>query len=64
MGLCNTIDLKRIDCNRKYSLETSYQSSKLNSKSGRKFYDINIQSVIAFRREIGKGFEGISSFFR
>ena len=26
MGLCNTIDLKRIDCNRKYSLETSYQS--------------------------------------
>ena len=62
MGLCNTIDLKCIDCNWKYSLETSYQSSKLNSKNGRKFYDINIQSVIAFR-EIGKGLEGISSFF-
>ena len=30
MGLCNTIDLKCIDCNWKYSLETSYQSSKLN----------------------------------
>ena len=59
MGLCNTIDLKCIDCNWKYSLETSYQSSKLNSKNGRKFYDINIQSVIAFR-EIGKGLEGIS----
>ena len=63
MGLCNTIDLKCIDCNWNYSLETSYQSSKLNSKTRRKFYDINIQSVIAFR-EIGKGLECISSFCR
>ena len=61
MGLCNTLDLKCIACNQNYSLETSYQSSKLNSKTGRKFYDANIQSVIDFR-EIGKGFEGVSSF--
>ena len=32
MGLCNTIDLKCIDCNWNYSLETSYQPSKVNSK--------------------------------
>ena len=61
MGLCNMIHLKCIDSNWKYSLETSYQLSKLNSKNDRKFYDINIQSIIAFR-EIGKGLEGISSF--
>ena len=54
MGLCNTIDLKCIDFNWNYSLETSYQSSKLNSKTGRKFYDI--KSVIAFC-EIGKGLD-------
>ena len=63
MGLCNTIDLKCIDCNWNYSRETSYQSSKVNSKTGRNFYDINIQSVTAFRK-IGKGLEGISSFCR
>ena len=62
MGLCNTIDPK-CGCNWKYSLETSYQSSKLNSKNVRKFYEINIQSVIAFCK-IGKGLEGISSFCR
>ena len=61
--LCNTIDLKYSGCKWKYSLETSYQLSTLNSKNGRKFYDINIQSVIAFR-EILKGFEGISSLYR
>ena len=61
MELCNTLDLKCIACNWNYSLETSYQSSKLNSRTGRKFYDVNIQSVIDFR-EIGKGLEGISSF--
>ena len=63
MGLCNTIDLKCRDCNWKYSIEKYYQSSKLNSNNGRKSYDINIQSVIAFR-EIGKDPEGISSFRR
>ena len=63
MGLCNAIDLKCSGCNRKYLLQTSYQSSKLNSKNGRKFYDVNIQSVIAFR-EIGKSLEGISLFCR
>ena len=62
MGLCNTIDLKCIYCYWNYSLETSYQS-ELNSKTGRKFYYINIQSVIAFC-EIGKGLEGISLFCR
>ena len=46
MGLCNTIDLKCIDCNWNYSLETSYQSSKLNSKTGRKFYDRLIFKVL------------------
>ena len=61
--LCNTIDLKYSGCKWKYSLETSYQLSTLNSKNGRKFYDINIQSVIAFR-EILKSFEGISAFYR
>ena len=61
--LCNTIDLKYSGCKWKYSLETSYQLSTLNLKNGRKFYDINIQSVIAFR-EILKSFEGISSFYR
>ena len=60
MGLCNKIDLKCIDCNWNYSLDTSYQSSKLNSKNCRKFYDINIQSVIAFL-EIEKDIESISS---
>ena len=63
MRLCNTIDMKCSDCNWKYSIETYYQSSKLNSNNGRKSYDINIQSVIAFR-EMGKGPEGISSFRR
>ena len=63
MELRNMIDLKCIDCNWDYSLETSYQLSKLNSKIGRKFYGINIQSVIAFC-EIGKGLEDISSFCR
>ena len=50
MGLCNTIDLKYSRNNWKYSLEISYQSSKLNSKNGKKFYDINIQRAIAWKR--------------
>ena len=32
MELCNMVDLKCSGFNWKYSLETSYQSSKLNSK--------------------------------
>ena len=63
MGLCNTMDLKCSVCNWKYSLEKSYQSSKLNSKNGRKFYDINIQSDFTFR-EIGIGLEDINLFCR
>ena len=32
IGLCNTIDLKCSGCSWKYSFETSYQTSKRNSK--------------------------------
>ena len=35
----------------------------MNSKNGRKFYDLNIQNAIAFC-EIRKGPEGIRSFCR
>ena len=50
MGLCNTIGLKYSCNNWKYSLEISYQSSKLSSKNGKKFYDINIQRAITWKR--------------
>ena len=63
MGFANHLKLLCSHCNFENSFFTSKQSEKQASKQGRNMFEVNIRSVIAFR-EIGRGFESVSTFAR
>ena len=57
MGYAHKICIVCRDCSYKESTYTSKQSQKISKSQGRRKFDINIRTVVAFRG-IGKGLEG------
>ena len=62
-GYAHNIYIVCRDCSYKESTYTSKQSQKVSKSQGRRKFDINIRTVVAFR-EIGKGLEGIQNVTR
>ena len=61
MGLAQFFNISCTECNWKITFCFSKECSRLQSTSRRKSFEINIQTIAAFR-EIGQGFSAIKTF--
>jgi hypothetical protein len=61
MGLAQFFNISCTECNWKITFCSSKECSILQSISGRKSFEINLQAITAFR-EIGRGFSAIKTF--
>ena len=63
MGLCSKVKLFCLQCDWSVSNVLSEEFETDKGSRGRKFFEVNLRAVIAFR-EMGKGHEGLNIFAR
>ena len=63
MGFCSKLKIFCLKCDWSVSNFLSEEIDTKKGSRGRKFFEVNVRAVIAFR-EIGKGHEGLNTFAR